>query len=70
VALALGVNGLPTDQAPPAARFVLLGVAAASKGTTATLIAVDGKPAQTFRVDSALTDQFFSVGKRPTSCFG
>lgn len=59
VARALGSTGLAPAQTSPDGRFVLLGVATASYETTAALIAVDGKPAQTYRVGSALADQVF-----------
>ena len=59
VARALGATGLPAEQAPLAGRFVLLGVAAGIRGSAAALIAIDGKPAQAFRVGSVLVDDIY-----------
>ncbi len=59
VARALGSNGLPVAQTPLAGRFILRGVATGPQGAAAALIAVDGKPAQTFKVGSLVVDQVF-----------
>lgn len=57
VARLLGaVEAAPMAQASAASRFVLVGVLAGSPGGGAALIGIDGKPAQPFRVGSAVDE--------------
>ena len=57
VARIFGVKAqVATLQASTASRFKLLGVVAGSSGVGAALIAVDGKPAQTFRVGGVVDE--------------
>lgn len=57
VARALGATAAQAaPQASLASRFALLGVIAGTPRGNAALIAIDGKPAQTFRVGSTVDD--------------
>ena len=57
VARLLGaVEAAPPPKVSAASRFVLQGVIAGSPGGGAALIVVDGKPAQPYRVGSAIED--------------
>ena len=69
VALTRLLGATPLPQAGPgpgpADRFVLLGVVASKVGQGAALIAVDGKPAQPFKVGSMLTPGYVLVSVAP-----